>query len=59
MSVDACKVAKDGSKSANARTLIWPNGRTVKVGDGLGWTPRESAVKRIATTGPLMIRVGR
>jgi hypothetical protein len=31
-------VAKDGSKSANARTLTWPDGRTMTVGDiGDGW----------------------
>jgi hypothetical protein len=32
ISVDAW-VAKDGSKSASALTLIWPDGRTMNVGD--------------------------
>ena len=46
MTVDAW-VAKDGSKSANALTLIWSDGRTMNVGDRSTTTTFKGTVTRI------------
>ncbi len=46
ISVDAW-VAKDGSKSANALTLSWPDGRTINVGDRSTTTTFKGTVTRV------------
>jgi hypothetical protein len=51
LSVDAW-VAKDGSKSASALTLIWPDGRTMNVGDRSTTTKFTGTVTRVVGMDP-------